>query len=544
MKGTQFAICAVLAGSSLLLAACAQPLRTIGGWGEPSFPLEELTLAEMQDAMSEGRFTSRQLVELYLQRIEEIDRAGPKVNAIAELNPDALQIADELDIERTERGARGPLHGVPVLVKDNIDTGDQMMTTAGSLALDGWRAPKDSFVVAQLRAAGAVILGKTNLSEWANIRSNHSTSGWSARGGQVRNPYALDRNPCGSSSGSGVAVSANLAAAAIGTETDGSVVCPSSVNGIVGIKPTVGLVGRTGIIPISRSQDTAGPMARTVRDAAILLTAMAGTDPDDPATAEAETRRRDYIEGLDLGALHGARIGVSRRGHFGYSPEADAIAEAAIELMRARGAIIIDPVEMDTSRTDACELDVLLYELKDGLNTYLSRLGPDAAVHSLADVIAFNQREQKTEMPFFGQELFEQAQAKGSLNLKDYRQQRRNCWRWAGPQGIDAAMTKYKLDALVAPTGSPAWPTDPVNGDHYLGSSSSLAAVAGYPNITVPAGFVHGLPVGISFFGRAWSEDRLIKLAYAYEQASRHRRAPRFLPTLAPHPLPLSSSLE
>jgi amidase len=515
-----------------LSAGCGRPDSGTPDAG--AFALDELTIPDLQDAMASGRYTSRQLVELYLRRIDDIDRDGPALRSILETNPDALRIADDLDAERRERGARGPLHGIPLVIKDNIDTADRMTTTAGSLALEGSIAAQDAFVVQRLRDAGAVILAKTNLSEWANIRSTNSTSGWSARGGQVKNPYALDRNPCGSSSGSGVAVSANLAAAAVGTETDGSVVCPSSANGIVGIKPTVGLVGRSGIIPISHTQDTAGPMARTVTDAAILLTAMTGRDPRDPATERAEARAQDYAAALDAGALKGARIGVSRKRHMGYSPEADRVIEAAVEAMRAQGAVIVDPVEIATvDRIFGCELDVLLFEFKAGLNEYLAGLGPEAPVRTLADVIAFNERERARAMPFFGQELFEIAEKKGPLTSKEYRTHLDNCRKWAGPEGIDAVMATHRLDALVAPTGSPAWPVDLVNGDHFLGASSGVAAVAGYPNITVPAGFVHGLPVGISFFGSAWSEAKLIQLAYAFEQATGHRRGPLFLPTIS-----------
>jgi amidase len=516
-----------------LHAACGRDDRRPADAAPDAFPLEELTIPELQDAMASGRYTSRQIVELYLQRIEDIDRTGPALHSILETNPDALQIADELDAERRTSGARGPLHGIPILIKDNIDTADRMMTTAGSLALEGSIAQQDAFVVQRLREAGAVILGKTNLSEWANIRSTNSTSGWSGRGGQVKNPYALDRNPCGSSSGSGVAASANLAAAAVGTETDGSVVCPSSANGIVGIKPTVGLVSRSGIIPISHTQDTAGPMARTVTDAAILLTAMTGRDTRDPATGRAEGRAQDYAAGLDVGALKGARIGVSRKRHFGYSPEADRVVEAAVEAMKAQGAVIVDPVEISTvDQIFGCELEVLLYEFKAGLNEYLAGLGPETGVRTLADVIAFNERERAREMPFFGQELFEMAEKKGPLTSKEYQTHLDTCRKWAGPEGIDAAMKAHQLDALVAPTGTPAWPTDLVNGDHFLGASSGAAAVAGYPNITVPAGEVFGLPVGISFFGAAWSEAKLLQLAYAFEQATRHRRVPRFRPTV------------
>ena len=511
---------------------CARDHR---GAAVDTFELEETTIFALQNAMASGRYTSRQLVELYLRRIEAIDRRGPTLRSIIELNPDAVRIADELDAERVQRGPRGPLHGIPIIIKDNIDTADRMMTTAGSLALGGI-APRDAFVVERLRAAGAVILAKTNLSEWANFRSLKSSSGWSARGGQTKNPYVLDHSPCGSSSGSGVAVSANLAAVAIGTETDGSIVCPASVNGIVGIKPTVGLISRTGIVPISHTQDTAGPMARTVTDAAILLTAMTGRDPRDPTTAEAEGRTQNYAVGLSVGALNGVRIGISRKRHFGYSPEADRLVESAINTMKSRGAVIVDPVEIPTvDQIDQCEMEVLLYEFKAGVNSYLASRGSDAPVRTLAEMIAFNQREKVREMPFFGQDLFEQAEKKGPLTSDDYRSHLASCRRWAGVEGIDAVIQKHRLDALIAPTVSPAWPIDLVNGDRFLGASSSAAAVAGYPHITVPAGQVLGLPVGISFFGGAWSEATLIRLAYAFEQATRHRRPPRFLPTPEPN---------
>jgi len=516
-----------------LCAGCAGMDRAEAPAAATSFELEELSITDLQAAMDSGRYTSRQLVELYLQRIEAIDREGPALHAILETNPDALMIADALDAERRRSGPRGPLHGIPVVLKDNIDTGDGMMTTAGSLALEGWFAPQDAFVVERLRAAGAVILAKTNLSEWANFRSTRSSSGWSSRGGQVKNPYALDRSPCGSSSGSGVAAAANLAAAAVGTETDGSVVCPASVNGLVGIKPTVGLLSRSGIIPISNTQDTAGPMARTVQDAALLLTAMAGRDPADPATSAAPSPLIDYATNLDVNALDGVRIGVSRALHFGYSPEADRAAEAAIELMRSRGAVIIDPVEIPTLQDIAgCELEVLLYEFKAGLNAYLASLGTEFPARTLSELIAFNAREAARAMPYFDQEIFEMAEQRDDLSSGEYQQFLQDCTRLAGAEGIDAVMHAHRLDALVAPTVSPAWPIDLVNGDHYLGASSSPAAVAGYPNITVPSGEVFGLPVGISFFGAAWSEATLIQLAYAYEQATLHRRSPAFLPTI------------
>jgi amidase len=518
-----------------LVAVACGPGQTgqTTGTAPPPVDLDEITIAQLQDGMAAGRFTSRQVVALYLERIERLDRSGPELRSMLETNPDALTIADGLDAERKATGPRGPLHGVPVVIKDNIDTADRMTTTAGSLALEGSIAARDAFVVERLRAAGAVILGKTNMSEWANFRAQHSSSGWSARGGQVKNPYVLDRNPCGSSSGTGTAIAANLAAVGVGTETDGSIVCPSAANGLVGIKPTVGLVSRSGIIPISHSQDTAGPMTRTVADAAALLTAIAGVDPRDAATQGPAGPPRDYTAALTPAALKGARIGVARKTYFGYSTESDAVAEAAIGVLKAQGAVIVDPADIATAgQMDGCELEVLLYEFKDGLNKYLTGLGAGARVHSLAEVIAFNEREKAREMPFFGQELFLEAEKKGALTSPDYLRHRATCRTLATTKGIDAVMTMHKLDALVAPTISPAWPIDLVNGDNYLGASSSAAAIAGYPSITVPAGQVHGLPVGISFIGRAWSEERLIALGYAYEQATQHRRPPGLIPTL------------
>jgi amidase len=524
--------------SFVLLIALSGPGRPEGSGGQlPSqpdpFPLEEATIAQLQNWMAEGRYTSRQLVEMYLRRIEEIDRGGPRLRSIAETNPDALAIADKLDQERKTKGARGPLHGIPIVIKDNIDTADQMMTTAGSLALEGVRAARDAHVVEQLREAGAIIIGKTSLSEWANFRSTKSTSGWSARGGQVKNPYALDRNPCGSSSGSGVAPAANLAAAAVGTETDGSIVCPSSANGIVGLKPTVGLVSRSGIIPISVTQDTAGPMGRTVADVAALLTGMVGSDVRDRATRQRPSRAVDYLGALKADALKGARIGVARRRYFGYSPATDKLMEAAIATLEAQGATIVDPADIPTAgELDDCEFEILLYEFKDGLNAYLKNAGQGARVRSLAELIAFNEAEREREMPFFGQEILVMAEKKGPLTSAEYRRAMSTCRSRSRGLGIDGIVTKHKLDALVAPTGSPAWPTDLINGDHFLGASSTPAAVAGYPNITVPAGQVHGMPVGISFVGRAWSESKLLGLAYAFEQATRHRRPPEFRETV------------
>jgi amidase len=497
------------------------------------FELDEITISDLQDGMKSGKFTARSLVEKYQARIAEIDKQGPAINSIIQLNPDALAIADALDQERKAKGERGNLHGIPVLIKDNIDTADNLMTTAGSLALIGSKPPKDSFVAKKLRTAGAVILGKTNLSEWANIRSSHSTSGWSGRGGLTKNPYALDRNPCGSSSGSGAGVSANLCAAAIGTETDGSIVCPSSANGIVGIKPTVGLISRSGIIPISHSQDSAGPMCRTVKDAAILLGALTGADPEDAATAESASKSRDdYTQFLDANGLKGARIGVARK-YFGFNDAVDALMEQSLEAMKKQGATLIDPADIDTfGKFDESELVVFMYELKADLNAYLARLGPGVPVRSLKDIIDFNERNREKEMPYFGQDLFLKAESKGPLTTPEYVEALAKNHRLARTEGIDALMDKQRLDAIVAPTGGPAWITDLVNGDHVAGGSSNAAAVAGYPNINVTAGFISGLPVGISFFGRAWSEPILIRLAYAFEQTVNARQVPSFLPAV------------
>jgi amidase len=500
--------------------------------GVKPFALDEATIADLQEGMKAGKFSARSLVEQYRARIAEIDRQGPAVNSVIELNPDALELADALDRERKDKGARGPLHGVPILIKDNIDTADRMATTAGSLAMVGAKPAKDSFVVERLRKAGAVLLGKTNLSEWANIRSNSSTSGWSGRGGLTRNPYALDRNTSGSSAGSAVAVAASLCAVAVGTETDGSIVSPSSVNGVVGLKPTVGLVSRSGIIPISHTQDTPGPMARTVRDAAILLGVLVGADADDAATKESEDRSySDYTRFLDADGLKGARIGVVRR-LTGFHPAVDELMEDALQAMQRQGAILVDPANIPTlGRFNASELVVFLYELKADLNAYLEKLGPGAPVHSLKEIIEFNRKNRKKEMPYFGQELFLRAEELGPLTSTEYLEALERNRLLSRKEGIDAVMDKHKLDALVAPTAGPAWVTDLVHGGGGTGGSSSAAAVAGYPNITVPAGHVFGLPVGVSFFGRAWTEPTLLKLAYAFEQATNHRKPPRFLPT-------------
>lgn len=494
------------------------------------FALEEITINDLQRGLRERMVTARTLTEQYLDRIKKVDQSGPGLNSVIEINPDALALADKLDTDRRQGRDYGPLHGVPVLIKDNIDTADAMMTTAGSLALVGAKTAQDAHIVGRLRAAGAVILGKTNLSEWANFRSSRSTSGWSGRGGLTKNPYVLDRNTSGSSSGSGAATSANLCAVSVGTETDGSIVSPSSINGLVGIKPTVGLVSRTGIIPISHTQDTAGPMTRTVADAALLLSALAGPDPADRATSGSAGRiPASYAQFLDAEGLRGARIGIARK-LFGYHPEVDKLANAAIAVLKERGAVIVDNADAAaTWQFGDAEIEVLLYEFKAGLNAYLSRL-VSSTVRTLNDVIAFNERNREREMPYFGQELFERAAKKGPLTEKAYLAALAKCRQVARTQGIDAVMTKNRLDALFAPTDAPAWETDLVNGDHYIGGSSTPAAVAGYPSVTVPAGYVFGLPVGVSFFGRAYSEPTLIKLAYAYEQATKHRRPPTFAP--------------
>jgi amidase len=499
----------------------------------PAVELEGATIAELQAAMTRGGLTAVALVDMYLERIAALDQSGPTVNSVIEINPAARQLAKARDRERKQGNVRGPLHGIPILLKENIDTGDSMQTSAGSLALVGQPAPQDSTVAARLRAAGAVILGKTNLSEFANFRSFHSSSGWSGRGGQTKNPYILDRNPCGSSSGSGAAVSASFAAAALGTETDGSIVCPASLNGIVGIKPTVGLTSRAGVVPISHTQDTVGPHGRTVADAAAVLGALVGVDPRDPATAASAGKfHTDYTQFLDKDGLRGARIGVPRA-FFGYSEETDEIADAAIERMRAAGATIVDPAEIPTNdqiNTDSAEIIVLIYEFKRDLNAYLAtRSGIPAK--TLADIIQFNLDHADIELKWFLQELLDLAEA-DVFSEQDYLDALEREHKLAREQGLDAVLDDMQLDALVAPTGSPAWPNDLVNGDHFLGASSTPAAMAGYPLINVTAGYAFGLPVGMSFMGRAWSEPTLIKLASGFEAVTERRRAPRFLPTL------------
>jgi amidase len=520
-------------GATPAATAAAPRQAQAGAANVPAFELEEATVASLRDAMTSGRLTARAIAEKYLERIEAVDRRGPAINSILALNPDALDIADQLDRERKEKGPRGPLHGIPVLLKDNIDTADKMKTTAGSLALADNAASADAFLVTRLRAAGAVILGKTNLSEWANFRSDRSTSGWSAVGGLTRNPYALDRNGCGSSTGSGVAIAANLAALAVGTETDGSIVCPSGINGIVGIKPTVGLIGRSGIIPISASQDTAGPMARTVADAAVMLGVMTGADPRDGATKASDGKAvADYTKFLDPAGLKGARIGVPRNA-FRLRDHVEPVFKAAIDALKDAGAIIIDPAEIPTSgKFGDAEDDVLHYEFKDGVNAYLAAANPAVKARTLAALIAFNNDNKDRELRWFGQETFIKAEKLGPLTSPAYRKARRACITLTRTQGIDAIMTKHKLDAFVALTNGPSWAIDVVNGDRFTGGSSSIPAVSGYPNITVPMGFVYGLPVGLSFFGRAWSEPVLIKLAYAFEQTTKARKPPAFKPTV------------
>jgi amidase len=499
--------------------------------------LQEWTISELQSMMTTGDLTAHHLAELYLERIDLIDRNGPKVNSVIETNPDALTIASSLDDERRGGKTRGPLHGIPILIKDNIDTHDRMQTTSGSLALEGHIAPRDAFIVKKLRSAGAVILGKTNLSEWANFRGKHSASGWSSRGGLTRNPYALDRSACGSSSGSGAAVAANLCAAAIGTETDGSIICPSQTNSIVGIKPTLGLWSRSGIIPIAHSQDTAGPMARTVADAAILLGALTGVDDQDSATRLSKKRAfGDYTQFLDENGFKGARIGVARK-MMGTDKRIIKIFESCLDVMKQIGAVIVDPADVPNfNKFGKTEMEVLHHEFKADLNKYLA--GTKARVKTMAEIIKFNEENKDRVMPYFGQEHMEIAQEKGSLRDKKYYDALAKNHRLTRKEGIDATMRTFKLDAIVVPSGGPSWTIDLVNGDtiNWDMESASPAAVAGYPHITVPAGYIFGLPVGISFFAKAWQEPTLIKLTYAFEQAAKIRKPPEFLPTASLNP--------
>jgi amidase len=509
--------------SGLALAATAQ--KPASARFKPD-PMLEAGVQVQQQAMRAGKLTAQALATRYLARIEAVDRAGPRLRSVIELNPDALEIARERDRERKAGKLRGPLHGIPVLLKDNIATGDKMSTTAGSLALDGVRAARDAHLVARLRNAGAVILGKTNLSEWANMRSVRSTSGWSARGGQTRNPYALDRNTSGSSSGSAAAMAASLATLAVGTETDGSIVSPSASCGIVGIKPTLGLVSRAGVIPIAHSQDTAGPMTRSVADAAFLLGALAGPDPQDSATARAP--RVNYASFLRKDGLRGKRLGVARD-FFGANDGVNALIEKELTLLREQGAILEDVAIPNSDKYGETELTVLLHEFRPDLEAWLAAYAPHAPVRTMADIIDFNARNAGREMPYFGQEHLIAAQSKGGLAAREYVKALANNRRYARDKGLEQVLRDRKLDALVAPTGGPAWLTDYVNGDHYGSSFSSPAAVAGYPHVTVPAGLLHGLPIGLSFVGKAWSEPALIAMAYAYEQAGRRRRAPTYV---------------
>ena len=530
------------AGSAALatgVASCSPPAPDASSSAEtpesvPPFEFDEVTVDDLQRMMESGEHTARSITEAYIERIEAMDRRGPELRSMIEVNPDALEIADQLDAERRSSGPRGPLHGIPVALKDNLDTHDRMTTTAGSFALEGSIPPRDSFVAERLRTAGAVLLGKANMSEWAYFRGERATSGWSARGGQCRNPYALDRNPCGSSSGSGVAASANLCALTVGTETGGSIMCPSSSTGIVGIKPTVGLWSRSGIIPISHSQDTAGPMTRTVRDAAILLGGAVGVDPRDEATSRSEGNfHGDYTRFLDPGGLQGARIGVARS-FTGFDPRVVALFDDAVLAMGEAGAVIVDPTNLPPSAwRDELPLLVLEYEFKAGLNAYLEMLGPEAPVRTLAEIIEFNEQNAELEMPYFGQERMIAAQARGPLTDEAYRNAVRTIQRGNREEGIDAVMDEHRLDAIVAPTRDLPWTTDHIKGDRLDGGSSAgPAAIAGYPDISVPMGFVSGLPAGVSFFGRAWTEPALLRIAYAFEQATLHRRAPTFAPTL------------
>jgi amidase len=524
------------AAASLGASACtgeagmqgSEPAAAAQWWIDQAFELEEVTIAELGEQMASGTRSSVEITRLYLDRIAALDRDGPRLRSIIETNPDALDVARQLDEERAAGNVRGPLHGIPIVLKDNIDTADGMTTTAGSLALEGHHAARDSGVAARLRAAGAVLLAKANLSEWANIRSSRSSSGWSARGGQCGNAFAIDRNPCGSSSGSGASVSANFCAGAIGTETNGSVVCPSSVNGVVGIKPTVGLVSRAGIVPIAHTQDTAGPMTRRVADGAAILSALAGPDPRDDMTAEAARfEGTDYTQFLDADGLRGARIGIERS-HFGNHPVVDSLMEDAIRAMADAGAVIVDDTVIETRREfSQASFQVLLYELKADLAAYLEMSGRPNGMATLADVIVFNEQNADREMPWFGQEIFLMAEEKGDLSSPEYLDALRTAGELSRARGIDAVMDEHDLDAIVAPTTGPAWKTDLVtDGGSSYGSSGS-AAISGYPSITVPNGYVFGMPVGVLFFGRQWSEDVLLRLAYAYEQATMHRRPGR-----------------
>lgn len=534
MKRRNFLKNTLATGAALGTVACQtnEMAKDVRDWSEDQFELAELSISELSSSIASGKYTIETIIRLYLDRIQSIDKNGPKLNSVIEVNPDAISIARRLDDDLKKGEKKGPLHGIPIMLKDNIDTYGKMMTTAGSLALEGNFAKQNAFVAQKLEEAGAVIIGKTNLSEWANFRSTRSSSGWSGRGGQTRNPYITDRNPCGSSSGSGVAVSANLCAGAIGTETNGSIVCPSSANGVVGIKPTVGLVSRSGIIPISHTHDTAGPMCRSVADAALILGAITGIDPSDRATSRSEGRyHTDYSVFVKAGSLHNKKLGVVKH-YSGFHSEVDLLFEKAKKDLTDLGATIveIEPADLnnDSSR-DA--YDVLLFEFKHDLNAYLANCPEIISYRTLEEIIAFNIENAEKEMPYFGQEIFIESQSKEGLDSDAYKKALDNVLKSNGPDGIDRVLDKYSLDAIIAPTGSPAWPIDLINGDHFIGSSSSPAARSGYPNITVPMGFIHGLPVGISIFAEAFSESKLIGFAYDYEQATKHRKAPEFIPT-------------
>lgn len=524
-----------IAGTAAAVGAFTGTTEAQGPPSAAPFDLDEATVEDLQRRMASGELTARAIAEKYLARIDAIDRRGPTLRAVVEVNPDALSIADTCDRERSDGKIRGPLHGIPVLIKDNIDTSDRMMTTAGSLALEYAPAPEhDAFIVTRLREAGAVLLGKTNLSEWANFRSSRSSSGWSGRGGQTRHPYALDRNPCGSSSGSAVACASNLATLTVGTETDGSIVCPSSICGLVGVKPTVGLVSRTGIIPISASQDTAGPMTRTVRDAAALLNVLAAWDPKDKATGLAGVRRKvDYTASLDPGGLKGARLGVARK-LAGFNDRVDAVFARALDALKQQGAVLVDPADIpEAPGLGDAEFEVLLHEFKAGLQDYFTKRDAPNGLRTLEDAFEFNRKEPGRELRYFGQDIFTKAMERGPLTSPKYIAAVRKCRSGSRTLGIDAVMARHKLDALVAPTTGPAWLTDLLNGDHYTGgNASTVPAIAGYPHVTVPMGAVAGLPVGLSFFARAWSETTLLRLAFAFEQATKSRWTPTFLPTL------------
>lgn len=492
--------------------------------------LEEITISQLQQGYKDGKFTIADVVKAYLERIDAIDKNGPQLNSIIVINPDALQIATELDKEMTDGNPRGPLHGIPIILKDNIDTRDKMATTAGAIALRNSYPRNDSWVAKKLKEAGAIIIAKSNLSEWANFRASISSSGWSGIGGQTKNPYVLDRNPCGSSSGSGVAVSANLCALAIGTETDGSIVCPSNNNGIVGLKPTVGLISRSGIIPISFTQDTPGPMGRTVEDVAISLGILTGIDSTDSKTLNsAGNYQTDYTQYLKKDGLKGKRIGLLKAS-MGFHYKVDTLMDQTVAYLKSQGAEVIELEFVLPAEVEKAELQVLFYEFKDGLNKYFQSLGNEAPVKSLSELIAFNKSD-STELRYFDQKLLETAEAKGDLESPEYKEALATILKGTREEGIDKLMNKYSLDAIMVPTGSPAWKTDLIDGDHFMGGNSSFAAIAGYPNITVPMGFIDELPVGVSFFGRAWSEPLLLEIAYSFEQGTKIRKAPKYLKT-------------